>query len=349
MSKTDKSEAAELVVPARYYLRALEMLQEENTDVNQILEPLQLKLSSLSEPDASLPWRTVEALIEGAEVVRKHPGLALDLGRRLKLTSHSFVGFGILSSPNVDYALRLAARYFRLIMPSFHMRYQVNAEQAEISYAPQIPMSQHCMDFHLEALAVATHYEARDLLEGAMPQYDLHLSYAKPAHAQRYEELREARCHFSSLPTPGISMRFPAAIANKPLALSDNAALKMAESRCRDLVSKVVAKKSVSDWIEMMLRESGDGMPKLAELAHTLNLSTRTLDRHLQREGTGFRDLRNRVQLDKARQMLSEQTQSITQIAHELGYTDAANFSRAFKREAGLSPRAYREKTASAS
>ena len=349
MSKTDKSDTTELVVPARYYVRALEMLHEENTDINQILEPLNLNLTDLAEPDATLPWQTVEALIARAQVIRKQPGLALDLGRRLKLTSHSFVGFGILSSPNVDYALRLATRYFSLIMPSFHMRYRCDAEQAEISYVPQMPMSQSCMDFHLETLAVATHYEARDLLEGAMPQYELHLSYAKPAHAQRYEELREARYHFSSLPTPGISMRFPAAIANKPLALSDNAALKMAESRCRDLVSKVVAKKRVSDWIEMMLRESGDGMPNLAELAHTLNLSTRTLDRHLQREGTGFRDLRNRVQLDKARQMLSEHAQSITQIAHELGYSDAANFSRAFKREAGLSPRAYREKAETAS
>ncbi len=335
----------DLALPARYYLRVLDQLRTKNIEPEQLLGPLGLSLAELAEADATLSLIQVDRLLNNAVSLCACSDLGFELGKGLKLTSHSMVGFGILSSPTVDYALRLAARYFSLIMPSFRMRFGLSGDIAVLEYQPLAPMSPTCLDFHLEAIAIATHYESRDLLQGDMPRYDLLLSIDKPAHHHRYDEITEARCQFRALKSPGIRMQFPASVASRPLAFADNAALRMAESRCRSLVSKVVSKRRVAGWIEMMLRESSDGMPNLEELARTLNLSTRTLDRHLQREGAGFRQLRNRVQLDKARELLAEDALSITQIAHELGYTDAANFSRAFRREAGISPRAWREQS----
>lgn len=49
------------------------------------------------------------------------------------------------------------------------------------------------------------------------------------------------------------------------------------------------------------------------------------------------------AKMDSAKYALSETTQPISQIAYSLGFSDAHNFSNAFRKVTGLSPSAYRE------
>ncbi|QYM78402.1 helix-turn-helix transcriptional regulator [Horticoccus luteus] len=64
------------------------------------------------------------------------------------------------------------------------------------------------------------------------------------------------------------------------------------------------------------------------------------------REATGFSPLeyyqRRRVQQASAR--LLDGSRTVTEVALALGFADAAHFSRAFSKYAGLTPRAYRQK-----
>ena len=50
----------------------------------------------------------------------------------------------------------------------------------------------------------------------------------------------------------------------------------------------------------------------------------------------------NRCRISRARTLLEEGRRSITDVALEVGFTDLANFSRAFHREVGTAPNAYR-------
>ncbi len=329
-------------IPARYYARVGEIWLRRGIGLDGLLEALGLSVEYLLRPDASLSLTQVDALVAEGMRLTGHTDLALDLGRVLKLSSHSMVGFGILSSPDLGYALRLAARFFRLILPMFRMRYACNGRHMELMFTPVAPMSRLCLNLHLEAIAVAVHFEVRELLQGQMPDHAIYLSIEEPAHVQRYAELRQARVHFEAALQPGLRLVFPASVAGHALALADPAALEMAESRCNELVRAVVAGRQVADWTRMVLREASHGMPTLVELAHALNLSPRTLDRHLQREGVSFRVLSRQIRFDRACELLRNSERPITRIAHELGYTDAANFTRAFRREGGISPSAYR-------
>jgi YesN/AraC family two-component response regulator len=50
----------------------------------------------------------------------------------------------------------------------------------------------------------------------------------------------------------------------------------------------------------------------------------------------------NRYRISRARVLLEESSRSITEVALDVGFTDLANFSHAFRREVGTTPNAYR-------
>jgi AraC-like DNA-binding protein len=72
--------------------------------------------------------------------------------------------------------------------------------------------------------------------------------------------------------------------------------------------------------------------------AHLLGVSTRSLQRHLSEENFTFRDLLEQVRIERGRELLSDSSASVTEIAFALGYNDATSFSRAFRRWTGHPP-----------
>ncbi len=338
-----KTNASELAIPARYYLRVSEVLLQSGVDIHSLLQPLGLNLQTLAQPGGSLTLAQIDQLVQSGIAQTGRQDLGFELGRILKLSSHDIVGFGILSSPTVDYALRLVSRFFRLVLPAFQMRYHCDEHRMQVSFQAIAPMSPLCLAVHIEALATATHFELADLIQSRLPDYQMTLAMEQPPHSARYAQLHGARLAFVPHAAPQVCLKFPASLAQRKLALADESALRMAEARCREMVRKVVGQRDVAGWVRMMLNEGGHGLPSLENLAHTLNMSMRTLDRHLKREGTGYRELWQQARLDRARDMLRNSDLSITAIAHELGYTDAANFTRAFRRASGVPPSVFRD------
>ena len=67
------------------------------------------------------------------------------------------------------------------------------------------------------------------------------------------------------------------------------------------------------------------------------------MHRLLQREGASFREIQKQTNLIRAKRLLAQNQLSLSHIALELGYSDAANFTRAFRSQTGMTPSAYRK------
>jgi AraC-like DNA-binding protein len=76
--------------------------------------------------------------------------------------------------------------------------------------------------------------------------------------------------------------------------------------------------------------------------AEIVGVSPRTLQRYLMKQGSTYTILIDEICFKLSREMMLDKNLSITEIAFELGYSDVAHFSRAFRRITGLSPRSYR-------
>ncbi len=55
-------------------------------------------------------------------------------------------------------------------------------------------------------------------------------------------------------------------------------------------------------------------------------------------EGASFRELSRQIRFQRACELIQAGQLSMLEIALELGYRDSANFTRAFRREAGCAP-----------
>jgi AraC-like DNA-binding protein len=84
------------------------------------------------------------------------------------------------------------------------------------------------------------------------------------------------------------------------------------------------------------------GRPTVGHLAELSGHSLRSFQRHLAAAGVSFSDLVEEVRREMALELMRDPGVRLIEVGLELGYSDAATFSRAFKRWTGLTPRQCR-------
>jgi AraC-like DNA-binding protein len=95
---------------------------------------------------------------------------------------------------------------------------------------------------------------------------------------------------------------------------------------------------------ELLVQRGAAGRTDMNAIAGALGLSVRTLRRRLCAEGKPYRAVVNDALAIVAKHQLRSTLRTIQEIAHELGFSDASTFHRAFKRRTGMTPQAYRER-----
>lgn len=109
---------------------------------------------------------------------------------------------------------------------------------------------------------------------------------------------------------------------------------------------KLVRAGSLSDHISKAL--TNDQLPLSAtqqSIADHFNISTRTLNRHLQRDSTSLKQIVTQVRLEKAKHLLLTSNIPIDEIAVSLGLSGRRALDRIFQRGLGVSPAQFRSET----
>lgn len=85
-----------------------------------------------------------------------------------------------------------------------------------------------------------------------------------------------------------------------------------------------------------------EGVSRQDVIASTLNMTPRTLQRHLTAEGSSFQALLDEVRREMATDLLQQTALPVSEIAMRLGFAEIRSFHRRFKQWTGMTPGVFR-------
>lgn len=236
-------------------------------------------------------------------------------------------------------ALRVNAHYFRTRNRQYTLHYAEHGDGATLTLAgiQAHPVLQHHLmyEFVLTALAAGL-----PMLTGrAVPPLELRFAWAEPDYVAPYRE------HLPPLRfgADANALWIARDALDWPLTMADDIAHRQALAQVEREYATV--RHEEGDWIERVRAElmpGPQGYPDPDQLAERLHVSTRTLRRRLAEAGATYRRLIDEARYRDAKHMLRASDLELGTIAARLAYGDPANFTRAFRKWAGITPSAYR-------
>ncbi len=108
-------------------------------------------------------------------------------------------------------------------------------------------------------------------------------------------------------------------------------------------LDEIQAHSSIREQVKIVLKRGlPSGRPELSEVARDLAMSERTLQRRITEEAATFRELLMEARQELGRQLLSDPSATIDEVACLLGYQDTSSFYRAFRDWEGVTPSQWR-------
>lgn len=349
---TKKHIQDELFITSEYVRMALEMLTEKGFDQDFVLQGIDLPSETLETSDYKVPFKIFSQLMGRALELTQDRTLAFQLGARLNLTTHGFLGYAAMSSHHLKDAVELAVKYFRTRTTLFDLDFFVDGEDGVIQINEVIPMNDH-LRFALECLLTSFSVMGNKLIPEEMRQRieqefgitpethggEVRVTYARPDYYDKLDFESEINFRYEC---SNNQIRFPAKLLNLELGHSDPRLSKMAAHQCEEQLQHINGENSMLYQVRRIIEKDNGQSASLERVAQELNVSSRTLKRRLKALDTSYQRILDGVRKGKAIEFLTSTSMTVDEIADSLGYSDPSNFGRAFRKWTGKSPTEYR-------
>lgn len=281
------------------------------------------------------------ALFQAAEETLGDGGIGINAGRNISPTTFYALGYAAIASKNLLEGFRLIAQYSYGITDITELFLIEEKERVGFGFY-RAPAGMHFHPVGSDAAMSMVLRICRLLQQGPAQILEVTMARPSPKNTQAYRRYFKAPVVWES---PAFCLYFSRAYFERPNMHADpelaKASAQMAAHYFSGLFSNQGYTHLVRREINQALAQQNLG---LADIARKLNLSERSLQRQLNEEGTSFRELQEQLKKEAAQRYVTTTAMSISQIAYTLGFNDAGNFSRAFKRWFGDSPLGYRKR-----
>ena len=291
----------------------------------------------LTEPNARYPTAPLQQLWEIAAEESADPVFGFRVGSLVRPGTFHALGLGIVSSTSVLAALNRIQRYSSIVSTNGRLALLqqdglvgLETRADKMAVIPTI----HCVD----ALVVGL---CRILEQCAGPSaMPARVVFMRPrmAPAEAYREILGCPVDFDG---PHIAIWFDAAAAAQPV-LSGNAELAAeADKLSARYIDELAPDSTAARVRTLLLKAMPSGDFGRDAIARSLNQSASTLRRRLRDEGATYQELLDATRHEMALEYLRQGGHSLVDVAFLLGFTDQSNFTRAFRRWTGKTPREY--------
>jgi AraC-like DNA-binding protein len=320
-------------LPGGYARELVDLCARFEVRPQDLCAGLELSPDSLLDPSARVGLATFTRLARRAEALTGEPGLAYYAGLHMRVSWHGFLGFAAMTADTLGEALELAERFSRTRTEAISLVTRVDGEQASVFLEEHVPLGD-LREFFVTALFIGLALIGESLV-GCPLEGRIDMTHAEPPYFQKFAAAvpRLGHVRFGQ---PANRAVFGTGSLKLRITSADPAATRLAREQCERELFALGEGAPVLQRVRALLRD--DLMLSLPDAAKRLSMSPRTLKRRLAEQGTTFSELGDHARRQKALVLLSDRRLTLDAIAEALGYSDTANFTRAFRRWTGMPP-----------
>lgn len=322
----------------RFSGRNFTKLDELGVSPSAVLRRAGLPQSFAGQARVLLKTEELFALWRAIGEVSTNPAIGLLLGTESKTERFHPIGLAALSSENFGAAIDRMARYKQLTCPEEIVQEKDDKEwsiQFRWLLADEVepPVLIECA--FAWVLSTARHGTGTRLSP-------LRVEFTQPrAHAKTIER------HFGCpvVGTSRNSMVFRAPDAQRPFVTRNAELLAMLAPQFEEELKQQHAKdENFAERVRIAIQQQLTGRrPNIDDIAGALHISSRTLQRRLQDDGSSFQRVLDEARHQLARHYLNNSFLELNEAAYLLGYEDGNSFVRAFRTWEGIPPARWRE------
>lgn len=324
------------VFPSTY----LTLVEERGKSPDQVLQQAGLPDDFLASRNNTIALGDFQKLINTVIGVVGDDGIGLEVGWRIPPTAYGNFGYALLCSENIRQAVEICQRFWHLISRGMDVSFEVHGDVCVADISLQQEVDNPLRKLSLEG-TLSSIYRGFQLLVGPdKASGELWFDFQNPNYPGTITE------KFDSIKygMPRNQFRFPTSLLSHPLEMANPTGFKFAVEQCeREEAISDFGSGQILSRVRKEMVFSMDGYPDLTKLAEILNMTSRTLRRKLEQEGSKYSTLLEQARRRDAIQLLDTPDLDIQKVAELLGYSDPANFTRAFRQWTGQTPSQYRQ------
>lgn len=336
MTHRPSHDAASL--PAIHAVHLAELVARWGVTAEALLNGTALQLAALSQPGCRLPVTMFSQLVERARTLTGEPALGITFGMQMRISWHGYLGLAAMTSQNLRQAIEVATRFVPTLTGALALSLELEGSTAAL-------VIHECTDFGVSrdaiifALVVGL-WQLGCTLTGQKLSGRAELALPEPSYVGRWKGVMPGALRFDQ---PEHRLLFDASELALPLVTADPAALLLTREQCERELDALGFEGPFRDRVSALVLHGSGGVRTLAEVAAQLHTSARTLKRRLAELGTSYSEIRDAARQRRSLTLLRTTSLPLDEIADRLGYTDVANFGRAFRRWTGRTPGAIRQ------
>ncbi len=322
---------------ASYVQAFASALEERGIDPQSVLEDAGISARASSDPLKRISEQEVGRLFQASVRATDDPAFGIAVGQRMQPGNLHALGFGLLASTTLRDFYERICNYYRVVSQSAEFRFLDKGGES-ILVAADVG-SEVCFETRDAWVTMMVRF-VRFLYQQEIDPLWIELSRPHPnKNVQLYQDYFKCPVRFSCaedrIALDSQVMDRPLPGASPDMAqYNDQIVMQYLEQMDRNDIVNRVRRHIIEDLASGRLTKQG--------VADKMHMSPRNLQLKLAADNTTFQEILDGTRQSLASGYMQQSHLTITEIAYLLGFSDASNYTRAFRRWFGVSPRKYR-------
>jgi AraC-like DNA-binding protein len=302
-----------------------------------VLRDVNIALQDIHSPQTRISLKQLMTVCRNAIRASTDRHLPYRIGASIHISTYGMYGYAILCCPDFRKAMDFATRYHALAAPMAAIDFREDKEYARWLIEPNPhAVSDAALYRFITEMQIGIHISLmRDIMGPAFAPSDIELRYP---HAGDFElPLDHVGCQIR-FDRPVNQIVFQSRWLNQVAGLGNKTTYPTIVALCDALLDDLRLRIGVAGKIRSILLRDIANPPTFESTAKLLGVNERSLRRQLNQQGFSFRSLRDELRTQLALKYLRSTALANEDIAQALGFSDAANFRRAFHRWTNKAP-----------